>query len=101
MGITEMYIGLLVGNPERKGPLGKRRCLWEDIKMNLKETGWKGLVWNGIAQNRYRCRFVVNTVMIFGFHKMRGISLLAEELAGSQEGHCCMGLILNIHDRCT
>jgi len=30
---------------------------------------------------------------------MRGISLLADELAVSQERHCCMDLILNIHTR--
>jgi hypothetical protein len=66
MGITEMHIGFLVGKSERKGPLGKRRCLWEAIKTNLKEIGWKGLDWNGIAQNRNRCRVAVNTVMILG-----------------------------------
>jgi hypothetical protein len=101
MVITEMLLVFLVGNSERKGLLGKRRCLWDEIKINLREIGWKVLDWNGIAQNRDRCRVVVNTVMIFGFHKMRGISLLAEKLSGSQEGHCCMGLVLNIHDRRT
>jgi hypothetical protein len=63
MGITEMRIGFLVEKSEPKGPLGKRRCIWEDIKANLKETDWKGLDWNGIAQNRDRWRAVLNTVM--------------------------------------
>jgi len=32
---------LLVGIPERKRPLGRLRCRWEDkIKMNLLEMGW-------------------------------------------------------------
>ena len=63
IGITEMRIRFLVGKSEAKGPLGKRRCMWEDIKTNLKERGWKGLDWNGIAQNRDRWRAVVNTVL--------------------------------------
>jgi len=63
MGITEMRIGFLVGKSEPKGRLGKRRCIWEDIKTNLKEIGWKGLDWDGIAQNRDRWRAVVNMVM--------------------------------------
>jgi hypothetical protein len=63
MGLTEMRIGFLVGKSERKEPLGKRRCIWEDIKTNLKEIGWKGLNWYGIAQNRDRWQAVLNTVM--------------------------------------
>jgi hypothetical protein len=35
----------------------------------------------------------VNLVMNFGFHKMRGYSLLAEELSASQEGLCSMELV--------
>lgn len=58
-----MRIGFLVGKSERKGPLGKCRCIWEDIKTNLQEIGWKGLDRNGIAQNRDRWRAVMNMVM--------------------------------------
>ena len=35
----------------------------------------------------------MNSVMNFGFHKMRGSSLLAEELSASQEGLCSMELV--------
>jgi hypothetical protein len=38
---------ILVGNPERKRPLGKPRRGWEDnIKMDLQEVGiWTGSIW--------------------------------------------------------
>jgi hypothetical protein len=40
---------VLVGKPERKGPLGKPRCNWEgNIKMNLQEVEcglWTGSSW--------------------------------------------------------
>jgi len=39
---------ILVGKPERKRPLGRHRCRWEDnIKMDIQERGgaWTGLVW--------------------------------------------------------
>jgi hypothetical protein len=39
---------LLVGNAEEKRPLGRRRRRWMDsIKMDLRETGWDGMEWNG------------------------------------------------------
>jgi hypothetical protein len=32
---------VLVGNPEGKGPLGRRGLRWEDgIRMELREIGW-------------------------------------------------------------
>jgi hypothetical protein len=32
---------VLVGKPEGKGPLGKRRRRWEDgIRIDLRENGW-------------------------------------------------------------
>jgi len=40
---------VLVGKPEGKRLLGRRRCRWEgNIKMNLREVGWwawTGLIW--------------------------------------------------------
>jgi hypothetical protein len=44
-----VYI-VLVGKPGRKKPLGRRRHRWEDnIKMDLRETGWGNVDW---AQDR-------------------------------------------------
>jgi hypothetical protein len=55
---------LLIGKPEGKGPLGRRRCRWEDnIRMDLGEMGWVGVDWIDLAQDRDRGRAVVNVVM--------------------------------------
>jgi hypothetical protein len=35
-----------VGKPERKRPLGVRKCSWLDnIKMDLREIGWSRMDW--------------------------------------------------------
>jgi len=54
----------LMGKPEGKRPLGRPRRRWEDnIKMNLEEVGCGGMDWIELAQDRDRCRAVVNAVM--------------------------------------
>jgi hypothetical protein len=54
----------LVGKPEGKRPLGRRRHRWEDnIRMDLREIGWGGMDWIGLAQNRDQWGALVNTVM--------------------------------------
>jgi hypothetical protein len=43
----------LVGNSERKRPLGIPRRRWVDnIKMGLREIGWYGMDWIDLAQDR-------------------------------------------------
>jgi len=44
----------LVGKPEGKGPLGRRRCTWgeDNTKMGLQEVGWGGMDWIDLAQDR-------------------------------------------------
>jgi hypothetical protein len=55
---------LLVGKPEGKRPLGRPRPRWMDnIKMDLLEIGLSVVVWIGLAQDRYRWRTLVNSVM--------------------------------------
>jgi hypothetical protein len=45
-------------------PLERPRHRWEDgIKMDLRETGWWGVEWIQLAQDRDRWRAVVNAVM--------------------------------------
>jgi hypothetical protein len=40
---------ILVGNPEGKRPLGRQRRRWVDnIKMDLREIEWEGIVWIGV-----------------------------------------------------
>jgi len=49
-----------------KGDLGNRSFRWDDnIKMCLKQTGWAGVDWSNLAQDRDRRRAVVNAVMNF------------------------------------
>jgi hypothetical protein len=41
MGEERKTYGVLVGKPEGKRPLGRRRHGWDDgIRMDLRETGW-------------------------------------------------------------
>jgi hypothetical protein len=55
---------LLVGKPEGKGPLGRPIRRWIDnIKMDLLEIGVSVVDWIGVAQDRYRWRALVNSVM--------------------------------------
>jgi hypothetical protein len=55
---------LLVGKPEGKRPLGRQRRRWMDnIKIELIEIGLNVLDWIGLAQDRYRWRAFVNSVM--------------------------------------
>jgi hypothetical protein len=47
-------------------------------------------------QDRDKCWALVNAVMNIQFHKTRGISWLAEDLLGSQEGLCSMEIVKKI-----
>jgi hypothetical protein len=39
---------ILLGKPEGKRPLGRPRRRWVyNIKIDLKEIGWDGMVWSG------------------------------------------------------
>jgi hypothetical protein len=53
-----------VGTPDRKRPLGRPRCRWEDIiKMDFQEVECGGMDWIGVAQDRDSWRAFVNAVM--------------------------------------
>jgi hypothetical protein len=55
---------LLVGEPERKRPLGRTRRRWMDnIKIDLLDIGLSVVDWIGLSQDRYRWRALVNSVM--------------------------------------
>jgi hypothetical protein len=55
---------LLVGKPDRKRLLGRpRRSLIDNIKLDLLEIGLNVVDWIGLAQDRYRWRALVNSVM--------------------------------------
>jgi hypothetical protein len=64
MGEGRNLYRVLVGKPEGKRPLGRPRRRWEDgIKMDLGESGWGGVEWIHLAQDRDRWRALVNAVM--------------------------------------
>jgi hypothetical protein len=57
---------VLVGKPERKRPLGKPRCRWENnIKIDLQEVGGRRGNWKELAQDTDRWRALVSTVRDF------------------------------------
>jgi hypothetical protein len=64
MGEKRNVYRLLVGKPEGKRPLDRPRRRWIDnIKMDLLEIGLSVVDWTGLAQDRYRWRDLVNSVM--------------------------------------
>jgi hypothetical protein len=64
MGEKRNVYRLLVEKPEGKRPLGGPRRGWIDnIKMGLLEIGLSVVDWIGLAQDRYRWRALVNSVM--------------------------------------
>jgi hypothetical protein len=54
----------LVGKLEGKRTLGRQRRRWAaNIKLDLRETGWDGMDWIDMAQNRDQWRALVNTLL--------------------------------------
>ena len=54
---------VLVGKPEERRPLGRPRCRWVDIRMDLQEVGCGYVDWIELAQDRDRWRRLVSAVM--------------------------------------
>jgi hypothetical protein len=64
MGEKRNVYRLMVGKLKGKRPLGRSRRRWMDnIKMDLLEIGLNVVDWIGLAQDRYRWRALVNSVM--------------------------------------
>jgi hypothetical protein len=64
MGEERKLYKVLMGKPKGKTPLGRIRRRWENgIRMDLRETGWVGVDWIRLAQDRDRWRAVVSAVM--------------------------------------
>jgi hypothetical protein len=64
MGEQRKVYKVLVGRPEGKRRLGRRRRRWEEgIRMDLKEIGLGSVDWIRLAQDRDRWRAVVSAVM--------------------------------------
>jgi hypothetical protein len=55
-----------VGKPDSKRLLGRPRCRWTDnIKMDLRETGWGGMDWIDLAQDRDQWRALIMYVYVY------------------------------------
>jgi hypothetical protein len=64
MGEKRNVYRLLVGKPEGKRTLERKRRRWIDnIKMDLLEIGLSVMDWIGLAQDRYRWRALLIAVM--------------------------------------
>jgi hypothetical protein len=62
MGDRRGVYRFLVGKPEGKGPLGRPRLRWDDIRMDLQEVECGIIDWIELAQDRDGCRALVNAV---------------------------------------
>jgi hypothetical protein len=59
---THAYM-LFVGKPEGKRPLGRPSHRWvHNIKMDLKEIGWNGMDWIGVARDREQWRALSDSI---------------------------------------
>lgn len=85
-GAYEAY-GVLNVKPERKRPLGRIRCSFEDgIRIDIEEIGWEGVDRIDFAQNRGNWEVILHMVMNVRVPKMRGICSLTKGLLASQVG---------------
>jgi hypothetical protein len=52
--------------PERQRPLGKPRRRWEEnIRLDIRETGWEVVDWIHLVEDRGQCQALVEIVMNF------------------------------------
>jgi hypothetical protein len=64
MGEKRNAYKILARKPEGKRPLGRSRRRWEDnIRMDLRDTGWESVKWMHLAQDRKEWQALVNVVM--------------------------------------
>jgi hypothetical protein len=55
---------ILVGKPEGKMPLGRRRLRWEDnIRIDLRDIMWEAVDWMDLVQDGDQWRALVSMVM--------------------------------------
>jgi hypothetical protein len=66
--------------------------IWNLFQL-LRELGGRGVDSIHLAQVTDQWRVLVNTAVKLGFHKMMGISCVAEQLLASKEGLSSMELV--------
>jgi hypothetical protein len=64
MGERRGAYRVLAGKPEERRPLGRprRRCK-DNIKIGLREAGWRDIDWIDLAQDTYGWRAVVSAAI--------------------------------------
>jgi hypothetical protein len=68
MGEIITFYKVFVGKPDRKKQLGRPKCRWEDnIRVDLREIGWKSVERIHLAQDWDEWWALVNTVMKLKF----------------------------------
>ena len=94
MGERRGACRVLVLNSDGGSQLGRPRRRWEDnIKMDLEEVGWEGMDWINLPQDWDRWRAIVIAIMNHCFHKLWGISGVAQDLLAFEEGLCSMNTV--------
>jgi hypothetical protein len=59
-----MHVGYWWESQQERDYYEKLRRLWEgNIKIDLREVGWDGMVWIDLAEDRDQWGVLVNTVM--------------------------------------
>jgi hypothetical protein len=82
MGEKRNVYRLLVRKPNGKTPLGRPRRRWLDnIKMDIVEIGLGDMDWIGLAQDGYRWRALVNSVMNLLGNCQMATQLVAPQVA--------------------
>jgi hypothetical protein len=68
-----MHTKFLFGKPEGKVPLGRHRRCWADnIRMDLREIGWKSVDWMHLPEDRDQWRGLVNRMIRLRVPKKAG-----------------------------
>jgi hypothetical protein len=63
-GVKRNAYRILVGKPEGKRPIGRRRSRWVDNnKIDLGDIEWGVMDWIDLAQDRYQWKALMNTIM--------------------------------------
>jgi hypothetical protein len=64
LNIKVLNYSNVVGKPEGKKQLGRRRRRWVDnIKMDFRERGWGCMYWIDLAEYKDQWRALVNRIM--------------------------------------
>ena len=63
--VKEKFEQGCVRDPDGRRPLGRPRCRWGNIKVDLKELCWEGVDWMDVGQDRDKWQAVMKSVINF------------------------------------